>query len=893
MTHVPAAAWMRRLITGLLAGASACVAVAHAQSKDPFSGLHRLNEGELQQRALSAPQPIFHQLALGRLVGKADGERAIEMLAGLEAEELSQSAMVYLTAQNCEIRIRLGQMSDAEPFCAQTEKIMFEGAVSAITLATAHNALGYWMVRQGKPELALDQFENGLAVATRDVDPSLRVALLHNRGIALTLSGLMDLAIDSFESAHEEQHELPEDDPLPNILAYNLGYIQAQRGEHEAALASYEIVISWLQESEQWARVYIAKTQIALSLTALGRGQEALEELLPWVQRDDITVTPDSEAQAYLALGQAYLDIDSLDLARQHLLHGIGIARENDNPSRTRELTLAYAEMLMEQGQFELARANMIDLLVVLEASGLKAGMPEALRLLATANAAVGDYAAAYEASEKAAKAEAASQSEEFDRRLASLRVTNEIDVKDQQLALARESEAAAIALSQRDRLLQQGLIAGALALALLIYLVLSRRAKVREATMQRAAAERLEQVVLRRTQEVKDELARRHSAEQERAALELRVAKDDKLKSIGQLTGGVAHDFNNLMTVILLSAEMLLPEVKGKQEKLVRDIIGATHSGRSVTRGLLAYARQQTLKPEPINLAAYLRENHSLFQRTVGESVELSLLCRTSDDSVNILADEGQLTTCLLNLLFNGAEAMDYRGELKIELQQVENGSQLELSVTDSGRGMTEAEVAQACEPFYSTKGEARGIGLGLSMVYGFVKQSGGELDISSEPGVGTIVRLCFPTLDVTVPDRPGERETLSTHRYRVLFVEDEARIREVSRSALEMNGMEVITAENGDEARQKLSELQELDLVVSDVVMPGSLSGPQLATLVRERFPGVPVLLISGYATDVPDECAFLSKPYSKDELYEAVYSLVGDPTRVESRGEPASSG
>lgn len=884
---------MRRLVTGVMVVWAACVTVAYAQANDPFTGLHALTKEQLQQRLPTDPQAIYVRLALGRLIGKSDGLRAIDMLAEMAPEGLSDSGRVYLVAQNCEIRIRLGQMADAEPYCAQTQEVILGEDISAITLATAHNALGYWMVRQGKPELALDQFESGLAVATRDVDASLRVALLHNRGIALTLSGLMDLAIDSFESAHEEQHELPKDDPLPNILAYNLGYIQAQRGEHEAALASYEIVISWLKESEQWARVYIAQTQIALSLTALGRGQDALDELLPWVQRDDITVTPDSEAQAYLALGQAYLDINSLELARQNLLHGISIARENDNPSRTRELTLAYAQMLMEQGQYELARANLIDLLAVLEGSGLNAGMPEALRLLATANAAVGDYASAYEASEKAAKAEAASQSEEFDRRLASLRVTNEIDVKDQQLALARESEAAAIASNQRDRLLRQGLVAGALSLTLLIYLVVSRRAKAREAAMQRAAAERLEQVVLRRTQEVKDELARRHNAEQERAALELRVAKDDKLKSIGQLTGGVAHDFNNLMTVILLSAEMLLPEVKGKQEKLVRDIIGATHSGRSVTRGLLAYARQQPLKPESINLVTYLRDNQSLFQRTVGESVNLTLDCRVSHEPLNILADEGQLTTCLLNLLFNGAEAMDYRGDIQIELLQDETGSQLELSVSDSGRGMTEAEVAQACEPFYSTKGEARGIGLGLSMVYGFVKQSGGELEIASVPEQGTTVRLCFPTLDAAVSEHKPEPEPISVQRYRVLFVEDEARIRDVSRSALEMNGLEVITAENGDEARQKLLNMRDLDLVISDVVMPGSLSGPQLAALVREQFPGVPVLLISGYATDVPEECAFLSKPYSKDELYEAVHKLVGDPARAEPRGERASSG
>lgn len=867
---------------------------AQAQSIDPLSGLHRYTEAQLQRELQLAPQSVFLQLALSRLVGKSDGPRAMEMLSAIPENGLPPTAQVYLSSQNCEIRIRQGQMSDAEPFCERTQQSMFATGVSVIALATAHNALGYWFVRQGKPEQALNQFEKGLALATRDIDPALRVVLMHNRGVALTISGLTDLAISSFEAAHEEQGELPEDDPLPNILAYNLGYIQAQRGEHEAALASYAIVISWFKESEQWARVYIAQTQIALSLTALGRGDEALEELLPWVQREDITVTPDSEAQAHLALGQAYLVTDALDLARQHLLLGISIARENDNPSRTRELTLAYTRMLMEQEQFELARANLIDLLAVLESSDLSAGRSEALRLLATVNAALGNYSDAYQASEKAALAEAASQSEAFDRRLASLRVTNEIDVKDQQLALARESEAAAIATNERDRLLRQGLIAGALSLLLLIYLVLSRRAKVREAAMQRAAAERLEQVVLRRTQEVKDELALRHNAEQERAALELRVAKDDKLKSIGQLTGGVAHDFNNLMTVILLSAEMLLPDVKGKQEKLVRDIIGATHSGRSVTRGLLAYARQQPLKPKPIDLVAYLHENQSLFQRTVGESVDFVLDCRVSQESLSVLADEGQLTTCLLNLLFNAAEAMDYRGLVRIELEQNEIGNQVELLISDTGRGMSKAEVAQACEPFYSTKGEARGIGLGLSMVYGFVKQSGGELEIASEPGQGTTVRLCFPALD----GAPGQalasdENAISEQRYRVLFVEDEARIREVSRSALENHGLEVITAVNGDEAHHMMGELQALDLVISDVVMPGSLSGPQLAALVREQFPEIPVLLISGYAADVPEECAFLSKPYSKDELYEAVHKLVGEPALVRLQSEPASNG
>ncbi len=838
--------------------------------------LHGLSGQELNARSSIQPDDIETELVLIRHLGRTNAGLALQRWRQLtDKYELNGAQELYYQALGCEIRIRMGDMQAAQPNCATTLSLLSGSHDQPVTEAIAYNALGSLHAREGKPEEALDLFERGLALATESGDAALRVTLLHNRGVALMLYGLTDLAIEAFELANQEHGSLPSDDTLPKVLAYNLGYMSAQKGEHEAALASYETVIPWLEETRQLARTYIAYTQVALSLTALGRHQEALEHLIPWMSRDDITVTPDSEAQAYLVVGQAYLGLGDFDNARSKLTTGIRIARENGNPSRLRELSLVYASMLIELGEFTAARDNLLDLITLLSESGQ--GLDNALELLADTHAGLGNYRDAFEASKKSAVASRDAQSETFNRRLSNLRVTNQMDLKDQELALARERARAALAGRELDELTRNAAIVAAILILVLIYLIFSRRAEHREASLQRELAERLEQEVKIATHEVELELARRHEAEHTQAALELRLLKDEKLKSIGRLTGGVAHDFNNLMTVILLSAEMLLEDLTGKNQALAQDIIGATNSGQAITRGLLAYARQQPLKPSQVHLHNYLNENFSLFKRTLGESFDLQLDLSPDDPVIEV--DVGQLTTCILNLIFNARDASAKQNAV-IRVVVANTADTVSISVIDNGCGMTEDEVARAVEPFYSTKAASEGAGLGLSMVYGFVNQSGGELLITSEPGVGTSIVIVFTRVknidDVAQAEPPPARTPSGSHV--ILFVEDEDKIREVSRLALERDGITVIEAEDGEDALARLITLPKLDLLITDLVMPGSLSGLKLMEAARQNFPDLPVILISGYATDVPGDCIFLGKPFSLRELQEAVRKQLG---------------
>jgi len=866
---IPGVFFTRYIQLGILLGLLAGPAVA-----SNFPELHGLTKSALEARRVQEPDNPEVLLALIRKIGQADQKRAVEEIDLLAQSGLSPENRLYLEALGCELRLRAGVMDEAMPHCEETRVLLAEGVSDPVAEAVAHNALGYLVIRQGKPELALDQFEQALAKVPGSLDKALRVQLMHNRGVSLMLYGLTDLAIEAFETADAEKSALAVDDQLPLILAYNLGFLQAQRGDHEQALASYAIVIPWLETTGQAARAYIAHVQVALSLTALGRHQESLDELLPWMEKPDISVIPDSKSQAYLALGKAYLGLGNEDSGIDALLMGIEIARRSDNPTRLRELSLAYSSVLIERGDYHPALEHLMGLMSKLEESGMVEGLGNTHRLLASAYAGLNNYSAAYTHSLSAYEAEKVAQSDAVSRRLISLRVSNELDVKAQQLALSIEREATARASQRLVDLTQWGIIAGLLAALVLLYLLLSQRHNKREAKIHRQTASQLKREVEQRTEEVERELEKRHRAEQGHAELELRLLKDDKLRSIGQLTGGVAHDFNNLMTIILLSAELLTPEMNEEQQKLVGDIVGATESGKAITRALLAYARQQTLRPALLKLDDYLEMNKTLFQRSLDESIQFSVKSTLEGAGVAIEADEGQLTSCLLNLIFNAREASDEGGNIRLSINDREGRVAIEIG--DTGRGMTEQEVDMATEPFYSTKTASEGSGLGLSMVYGFMKQSGGDLIIESQPNVGTTVVLLFDKvntdavkqLDVSVED---EKE--NSVGIRILLVEDEPRIRDIGKTALEHAGYHVLVAENGDAALKLMCEAGRIDLLISDLIMPGNISGEKLLQWAREKFPDLPILLMSGYAENIPEGYRFLAKPFSLTDLREAV--------------------
>lgn len=860
------------LLTLFLIGLSAC---PHLVSASDLPRLHRLTLDGLKAEANRGPGNWEVELAIVRKLGQENPAEALARLDTIPAAELSRSLQVVARAYYCEQNIRRGESELAQPYCQNLEDEIGGIADDPQSQALALNSLGYFYVRAGQAEQTLRQFETALQLLDLE-DEVLKVHLLHNRGVALMLSGLPELSIEAFNSANEAKTALASDEMLPTILAYNLGYVQAQAGNHIEALKSYESTIPWLEQTGQLTRAYISHTQVALSYSGLGRHQEALDELLPWLDRSDFSVTPDSEAQAQLALAEAYLGLGNEVRAEQVLLQGIDIATQSNNPARLRELSLVYAELLLNRGEPEAAAEYLNDLFRQFALNDLRAGLEPAHSLLAMSYEAMGDLRTALVHSQLAIESLRESQSEAYSRRLASLRVNNELELETQELALALERGRLELASRRLTQLIQMLALASLLAFIIFVYLYLSRDANQREAQIQRRVADQLKEEVTQRSLEVERALKQKYASEKRKAELEIRVARDDKLRAIGQLTGGVAHDFNNIMTVIQLSCEYLLSNLSSAQGKVAEDILTAVNSGKAITRDLLAYGRQQVLQPSSIDLKQYISANKTLFARSIDESYQLDTYLDDSSGPLLIVVDSGQLTSSIINLVLNAREASSAGGRILLSISRL--ADQVIIEVTDSGRGMTAKEVETATEPFYTTKSFAEGTGLGLSMVEGFIKQSGAEMSITSKIGQGTTVRLVFAVANA--PGKPPQRESKAVYvdsEITILLVEDEEQIRSVAAMVLESKGYKVVTATDSADALEKLPQIESLSLLITDQIMPGDMPGDKLILKIRESLPELPALLISGYSENIPTDYPFLAKPFSTGALLSKVRELV----------------
>jgi len=596
------------------------------------------------------------------------------------------------------------------------------------------------------------------------------------------------------------------------------------------------------------------------------------------MERTDVSVSPDSAAQAQLALGKAYLGLERVEEAEFALLKGIQIATESDNPSRLRELSLVYGEMLLDYQDPAKAAMYLANFLDRLSANNKNLELGPAHELLARAYAKSGQFEDALTHSLMAADAVNSAQGADFARRLASLSISNELDVKDQQLYLAEEQQKALEVERRLSQVIQIGVLGATVVLFVMVLFYFNHRSRVRESKVHKDAAERLQKEVEIRTEEVQQALRQSFEAEQQRAEMEVRLANDEKLRLIGQLTGGVAHDFNNLLTVIQLSSELLQLDLPERQQKLVRDIIAAADSGKAITSGLLAYARQQVLQPTLIDLKTFFAANSSIFKRSVNGMVQLETVISDQDVHLFIRADAGQLVSAVLNLILNAREASEPGSSIQVSVCR--EAGKIAVLIRDFGQGMSPEEVKHAVEPFYTTKGPAEGSGLGLAMVDGFMNQSGGELRVDSEPGVGTTVTLLFESAASEIlPDSQNIEVAASGAGQTILLVEDEAQIREVGKMALESAGYQVYLAENADDALRKMESLPDFDLLISDLMMPGALSGEQLIEKVRLTRPKLPVLLMTGYASHVPNQHPILIKPFKLNDLLSTVAGLLSE--------------
>ena len=377
-----------------------------------------------------------------------------------------------------------------------------------------------------------------------------------------------------------------------------------------------------------------------------------------------------------------------------------------------------------------------------------------------------------------------------------------------------------------------------------------------------------------------------------ERELAEARLRQAQKMEAIGELTAGIAHDFNNLLAVILGNLELVIEEVGDNTNlrELIDDALSATQSGKELTHRLLAFGRRQTLHPQRIDVGELVKEILKFLERTLGEGVVIKHVSRGNLWPIEV--DRNQLEMSLLNLAINANYAMPDGGILQIEtanevlehsevlsLEGLRSGEYVVISITDTGVGMTQEVAAEAVRPFFTTKEAGEGSGLGLSMVYGFVSQSGGQFAIRSEVGKGTVVRLYLPRAEqatAAVLQKTGQVEHENGNGERILVVEDRHAVRRTARRMLAGLGYDVIEAVDGDDALELLSGGGHVDLLFTDIVLPGRLNGLRLAREARIQHPDLKVLYTSGYPQDALQKEAtdlgqieLIRKPFTKNEL------------------------
>jgi signal transduction histidine kinase/CheY-like chemotaxis protein len=389
----------------------------------------------------------------------------------------------------------------------------------------------------------------------------------------------------------------------------------------------------------------------------------------------------------------------------------------------------------------------------------------------------------------------------------------------------------------------------------------------------------------------------RRHVEEALRES-ERRLAQSQKMEAVGQLTGGIAHDFNNLLLVVSGNLELLEPRLTSEEARtLLKEAQDAAALGSKLTDQLLTFARRRHLDAHVVQLNDLVVNIADMMRRTLGEHITLST--SLAADAWSTRADPDQFQSAIVNMAVNARDAMPKGGKLVIETrnallepdeleqQEVRPGEYVCLTLSDTGEGMPPEVRDRVFEPFFTSKDKGRGTGLGLAMVYGFVKQSGGHVTIYSEPGLGTTLNLYFPrSADAAVQDRTaaGTLDAGTDARETILVVEDDARVRNLTIKRLKLIGYNVLEASDGPSALDILKRGEPVDLVFTDLIMPGGLSGRDVALHAREIRPGIKVLLTSGYAEELVrgdelqrENLKVLRKPYQQADLVAALRDVL----------------
>jgi signal transduction histidine kinase/Tfp pilus assembly protein PilF len=716
-----------------------CFAMA-SHGRVEFSQLQPLESGDLKMLLANSLQSDHGRIhtALGTAYLDKNIELADEHYAKanvlLATDDLAGQAVQ--AASYCVRNMVRGDMAAALEICKRGVEL---GVLSLdpIAEAKARSALGQIYYQSGRLSEAVDETRKALIAAEQSGDAATLAAQYNNLGLQVQAQGLYRPAIEYFRRGLDLLSTLV-NEPLYYFLSFNLGVTYADLGQHELAKDFYRPAMLWSREEARYRRELVAIVYTALSDVALGLSQQAESDLQAALTRPALMANKGYIGFVYAALGRAQYAQNKLTDALVSYENGLAISATIQNTFEQRRIDIGYAQVLSEVGRVAEAELRMQKVLGRLQVEGSGHLYYEALETMLQIMRAKGDIEGSLAIFEQLTEMQGRVRLDDLEHELAFARAAYEVDTKERELVAA-----------ERDAIVRNGTIMLLLAVVVIGYLYITRRMEVQRRQVQGELARRLEEEVDARTSELRERMVQIENAESARRDMEKQLAEADKLRVLGQLTGGVAHDFNNLLTVVIGAAELLKVGVdESKRDDLLEHIITAAGSGAGITRALMAYARKQPMLLESIELGAFLKIRVPLISRTMGGTVTLAL--SVPEKEVYSRLDPAQLTAAVLNLALNARDAQSNQGEIKIQLARRDQ-KYIEISVSDNGVGMSVDELAHVVEPFYTTKKDNQGNGLGLSMVDGFSKQSGGDLEIESAADHGTTVRLVLPSSDAT----------------------------------------------------------------------------------------------------------------------------------------------
>lgn len=830
-----------------------------------------------QGSAALAARRVRAQLVLAdrALNQSSEDAQAWLELASEQVQPDTDSAMIAALIR-CQLDHRLNR-AEAEQSCAllaQPAPRQFSDFVLAYFFATQ----GYYHYRLGAHDLSRDAANAAIQVAGRIGDHALLAAAHNMIGLYFSTRLRPRMALPHLETAWEHSKALSSPE-FKVVVQSNLASVYTYLGRASEALALLTEVQKTPVNQLYATRRIVMASMIAHAQIQLGRDEavRAEQALLDAIARDEAEVLPDARTFAYTSLGLSQLALDRPDDALRSFDRVLQEAGQNFadglNHPRIQLVVVPYARALRMAGETDRSIALLRSVIASVPKDDPDQLLVDAYQALGAALVVAGDTRGADRARAQSGVIQQRLWDASFRYRIATLSGKLEADRRQQELLRAQERETQLQQSMARDTKLRwQSWIIAAMLVALVLVLQ-SQRLQKRVAETERRANERLEQQVHERTRALEDEMAERLRAEVERRELLDQLAEADKMRVFGQLSAGVAHDFNNLMTVVTLAAEAMRAPAStphtAQASEMLDSILAAADSGKRITADLLAYARKQPLEPVTLGLDDFIRETVPLLRNTVGETIDIVLEL----DPCAVRVDKGQLATALLNLVLNAKEAMPQGGRLLIRVKS--SGEQAVVQVCDSGVGMAQPLQERATEPFFTTKTLGEGTGLGLSMVYGFARQSGGDLAIESSEGDGTTVSITLPLVPFPAAEsEPIEHpQPVPGHLIRALVVEDREELRCMLERTLAQAGYLVSSACSGADAIEVVNREGMPDLLITDIVMPGPLNGYALARRLQERDSDLAVVLMSGYSDAPHGDFAFLQKPFSMSELESSI--------------------